>query len=261
MDSKGATPKLLQAVWIATSFETCERTSLAWSSRFEMEKCRLVFPFEPSQIASLTPGVTVFVELPEESSLIGRCLSESVWTDIISSIVDVSCMPIIVCIGHQVPAQTVVDWLRSGVFTYLERNATLGRYQEGFLDCSYEAHKVRSQLERYGELRYRWDSISDREAVVLELLLEGVPNKTIANRLGVSQRTIETRRHNLYEKLESKCVAEVVKVIYELDNLSRIFRRFQLAHRPSLRLPHFDLKQKPMRPLPLLRTPSDASIV
>jgi DNA-binding NarL/FixJ family response regulator len=150
--------------------------------------------------------------------------------------------PVIVCMGDSIAAQTVVHWLKLGVFTYLERNAGLDRVQQIFAEAGCRSTGIARSFVRYESLLNRWNSISDREANVLEFLLEGIPNKTIANRLGVSQRTIETRRHNLYEKLESRSVAEVVRIIYELGGLERTFRR---QHEPATvgPRPHFHLSR------------------
>ncbi len=153
-----------------------------------------------------------------------------------------------ICLGDQIPAQTVVDWLQLGVYTYLERSAGSARYQQVFAEASCRSSLMVRQFERFETLRSRWNSVSDREATVLELLLEGIPNKTIANRLGVSQRTVETRRHNLYEKLESRSVAEVVRVIYELGGLERMFRRRHDVAAGAASRPHFAVS----RSLPLL---------
>ncbi|MBW3609579.1 MAG: response regulator transcription factor [Actinobacteria bacterium] len=44
-------------------------------------------------------------------------------------------------------------------------------------------------------------SMTDRELEVLELMSEGLPNKTIANRLSISERTVTTHDATIYSKL------------------------------------------------------------
>lgn len=53
--------------------------------------------------------------------------------------------------------------------------------------------------------------LSPREREVLQLIAEGVNTKTIASRLNVSVKTVETHRRNIMEKLDIYSVAELTK--------------------------------------------------
>jgi DNA-binding CsgD family transcriptional regulator len=115
--------------------------------------------------------------------------------------------------------------VRAGAFSYVERTADDQHLQLAFQAMAQEAARVRKQYVRYEKLMLLWNSITEREASVLSMLMEGLPNKKIANSLGVSQRTIEARRQKLYEKLESRSVVDVVRTIYELESLENVFHR------------------------------------
>jgi two-component system response regulator NreC len=56
----------------------------------------------------------------------------------------------------------------------------------------------------------RYDSLSEREREVFQLMAEGHSNKSMATLLGVSSATVETHRAHLLEKLDLHSVAEVV---------------------------------------------------
>jgi DNA-binding NarL/FixJ family response regulator len=56
----------------------------------------------------------------------------------------------------------------------------------------------------------RWESLSEREREVLQLIAEGKTSKEIATILSVSPSTIETHRAHLMEKLDLHSAAEVV---------------------------------------------------
>jgi DNA-binding NarL/FixJ family response regulator len=43
--------------------------------------------------------------------------------------------------------------------------------------------------------------LTPRETEILELMAEGLPNKSIAGRLSISQRTVTTHVANIYAKL------------------------------------------------------------
>ena len=70
-------------------------------------------------------------------------------------------------------------------------------------------------LERFGRDRAasgeRLDSLTDRELQVFELVGRGLNTATIAARLGVSIKTIETYRANIKTKLDLKDAAELIR--------------------------------------------------
>jgi NarL family two-component system response regulator LiaR len=72
----------------------------------------------------------------------------------------------------------------------------------------------KSQLDRAKKWRkevgQKWDSLSDREREVLQMLTEGVDNKTIAASLGVTANTVEKHLANIYKKLEVTCRAGAI---------------------------------------------------
>ena len=53
--------------------------------------------------------------------------------------------------------------------------------------------------------------LSNREREVLKLLADGLRTKEIAERIGVSTKTVETYRHRLMEKLQLTSVAELTR--------------------------------------------------
>ena len=55
-------------------------------------------------------------------------------------------------------------------------------------------------------------SLSSRERQVLEGLVAGQPNKTIAYDLGISPRTVEVYRANLMTKMAAGSLSELVRM-------------------------------------------------
>jgi DNA-binding CsgD family transcriptional regulator len=53
--------------------------------------------------------------------------------------------------------------------------------------------------------------LSAREAEILLLLVDGESNRTVAERLGISVRTVEAHRARLMLKIGSENIADVVK--------------------------------------------------
>jgi FixJ family two-component response regulator len=72
------------------------------------------------------------------------------------------------------------------------------------------------QRERqHHELQARFGKLTHAEQEVLDLIVQGLPNKTIASRLDISVRTVEVRRQHIFAKLEADSVAELVQLVVQ----------------------------------------------
>ena len=78
----------------------------------------------------------------------------------------------------------------------------------------------RRRCVAWGEIadRFRLLTVKDRE--VLELLLTGQPNKSIAQRLSVTERAIEMRRAGLMKKLRARSHAELIRLVTRYEVFS-----------------------------------------
>lgn len=54
--------------------------------------------------------------------------------------------------------------------------------------------------------------LTDREADVLRLMMDGQSNKLMARTLGISSRTVESHRASIFDKLEVDSLAQLVRV-------------------------------------------------
>jgi FixJ family two-component response regulator len=60
------------------------------------------------------------------------------------------------------------------------------------------------------ELRIRFDSLTSREREVIALVVDGLMNKQIAAKLGVSEITVKVHRVNMMRKMRARSVIELV---------------------------------------------------
>jgi len=60
--------------------------------------------------------------------------------------------------------------------------------------------------------------LTQREYAIIKLLVEGLVNKEIAERLGISYFTVKTHTHNIYWKKNLKNRAEFLKWYYSGQN-------------------------------------------
>ena len=121
-------------------------------------------------------------------------------------------MPVIFLTGHaDVP--TAVDAVKRGAFDFCEKpfsdNALVDRVEQALAqsDAWLQANqKTEVLMGRQGEL-------TERERNVMQLVLEGLPNKLIADRLGISIRTVEVHRARVFEKMEVKSAVELANLL------------------------------------------------
>lgn len=77
---------------------------------------------------------------------------------------------------------------------------------------------ARRERERHlRELQIRMDSLTERERQVLNLMLEGEPNKSIASSLEISHRTVELHRSQVMRKLGAQSLAHLIREVIRLE--------------------------------------------
>jgi RNA polymerase sigma factor (sigma-70 family) len=81
--------------------------------------------------------------------------------------------------------------------------------------CSAPSPTTPSQRERdtqRAQLRALFASLTPREREVLDLVVEGMSNKAVANALGLSAKTVEVHRAKVMEKMHARSVSDLVKM-------------------------------------------------
>ena len=121
-------------------------------------------------------------------------------------------MPVIFLTGHaDVP--TAVETIQRGAFDFCEKpfsdNALVDRIERA-LGASLRALRLREQLQG---LRAKVAELSERERDVMRCVVEGLPNKLIADQLAISVRTVEVHRARLFEKMEVKSAVELANLL------------------------------------------------
>lgn len=64
------------------------------------------------------------------------------------------------------------------------------------------------------------DSLSHREKEILELIISENTTREIADILNVSKETVKTHRKHLFEKMEARNVAGLVRRAFEYEYVS-----------------------------------------
>jgi RNA polymerase sigma factor (sigma-70 family) len=80
-------------------------------------------------------------------------------------------------------------------------------------------HRV--QRADFMVLRQRFEKLTPREREVMELVVEGLLNKQVAARLGLSEVTVKIHRAHAIQKMQAESLADLVRMVEKLKPLSR----------------------------------------
>ncbi|HYY44813.1 MAG TPA: response regulator transcription factor [Actinomycetota bacterium] len=118
---------------------------------------------------------------------------------------------VIVLTGHD-ERQFMLDALKAGASGYILKNAELEEVVETVKAVARGeakidpglASQVLSEFRNYesAELTAGLHPLTPREREILQAMGQGLPNKTIARRLAISERTVTTHIANIYSKLQ-----------------------------------------------------------
>jgi len=120
-------------------------------------------------------------------------------------------LPVIVITGHgDVPL--AVEAMKAGALDFLEKpfddDALLTAVNAALHHQGADAKREADRAEILDKLA----SLSNRELQVLEGLVAGHPNKTIAYDHGISPRTVEIYRANLMSKMQAGSLSDLVRM-------------------------------------------------
>lgn len=120
-------------------------------------------------------------------------------------------MPVVILTGHG-DVEVAVQAMRAGAINFLEKpyekEALLAAMEEAFQRIENSELKEMA----FSEATVRLACLTGRERDVLDGLMTGYPNKTIAYDLGISPRTVEIYRANMMEKLRVRSLAEALRI-------------------------------------------------
>ncbi|TIS55652.1 MAG: response regulator transcription factor FixJ [Mesorhizobium sp.] len=120
-------------------------------------------------------------------------------------------IPVIVMTGHA-DVTLAVQAMKEGATDFIEKpfddNALIDAIRSA-LDNRNQAPAAHPQST---EIRGRLSTLSERERQVLDGLVSGMPNKTIAYDLGISPRTVEIHRANVMSKMGASSLSHLVRM-------------------------------------------------
>jgi DNA-binding NarL/FixJ family response regulator len=136
----------------------------------------------------------------------------------------------ILILSMHINRKIVSNVLEAGINGYLLKNTekadilhgirAIMKGQQVFSDPISDLIKQTFLNQNHGPKSGGNHDVTERELEILQLIVDGLTSKEIADRLYISPRTVDTHRANLMQKLELNNIAELVRYAIEKDLVS-----------------------------------------
>lgn len=124
-------------------------------------------------------------------------------------------IPIIFMTGHgDIPMS--VRAMKAGAVDFLTKPFREQDILDAVIRSLERDQERRNSEEGVAELRGRFESLTSREQDVIALVLDGLMNKQIAAKLGVSEITVKVHRGHMMQKMQARSVIELVEMAHRL---------------------------------------------
>ncbi|AZO54699.1 MULTISPECIES: response regulator FixJ [unclassified Mesorhizobium] len=120
-------------------------------------------------------------------------------------------IPVIVMTGHADVA-LAVQAMKEGAADFIEKPFDDEILIEAIRSALANRNQANAAHPQSADIRARLSTLSERERQVLDGLVSGLPNKTIAHDLGISPRTVEIHRANVMSKMGASSLSHLVRM-------------------------------------------------
>jgi FixJ family two-component response regulator len=124
-------------------------------------------------------------------------------------------LPIIFVTGHGT-VQAGVRAMKEGAIDFLQKPVDERELLGGIQQALTRSRQARATLAEQTELEARLAGLTAREREVLDLVVTGMLNKQIGERLGVAEKTIKVHRGRVMQKMAAASVADLVRMVHKL---------------------------------------------
>lgn len=121
-------------------------------------------------------------------------------------------LPVVMITGYGT-ASNAVEAMKLGAVDFLEKPFqadALVRSVEGALE---RARSIRHERVAASETRRKLGRLTPREREVLDLVVDGLSSKEIAEQLGLSKKTVDLHRSHVMGKLEARSIVDLMTMV------------------------------------------------
>lgn len=104
-----------------------------------------------------------------------------------------------------------VSAMKRGAITFLEKPYHRNELWAAIRSALQECRETHAQNVEQREIRRRISLLTDDERQIMDMIVDGVPNKQVALSMNMGLRTVETRRRSIFRKLGVDSLAALVR--------------------------------------------------
>lgn len=128
-------------------------------------------------------------------------------------------LPVVLISGHA-DVQMAVAAIKAGAEDFIEKPVDDAHLLAAINRALARMFDELSTEQSLSELRARLDRLTPRELEVMDLVVEGCTSQAIAGRLDISQRTVESYRVQIMDKMQAPSVAVLVRQAVRLGRIT-----------------------------------------
>jgi two-component system, LuxR family, response regulator DctR len=121
-------------------------------------------------------------------------------------------LPVIFLTGHG-DIDMAVNAVKNGAFDFFEKPFSDNRLADRVIEAVEESANRIAKAGSSATVKQLLNKLSQRETDVMHLVLKGKLNKVIAGDLGISMRTVEVHRANIFTKMQVKSAVELARIL------------------------------------------------
>jgi two-component system response regulator FixJ len=121
-------------------------------------------------------------------------------------------LPVIIMTGHG-DVQLAVEAMKAGAVDFIEKPFSDETILSAIRAAGERFTRDSAQSDAASAVQTKLETLTPREHEVLEGLIAGLPNKSIAYDLNISARTVEVHRANLMVKMGAASLPELVRMV------------------------------------------------
>lgn len=118
---------------------------------------------------------------------------------------------VIIMTGHG-DIEMAVEAMKNGATDFLVKPFDNQMLLERIREQWANSDTTQAKYDRQCNNKERLSSLTNREKEVMDLMVTGKHNKTVASILGISPRTVELHRARVMDKLQAKSLSDVVRI-------------------------------------------------
>jgi FixJ family two-component response regulator len=130
------------------------------------------------------------------------------------------CLPFIFVTSHGDIA-LAVKAMKQGAFDFLSKPCRTQDLIDSVTEAVRQSQAHYESMLIVRSLRLRYESLTEAERKVMAMVVDGLTNKHIANRLCRSEMTVKTHRSRVMSKMEAQSIADLVRFARALSGSGR----------------------------------------